>query len=170
MPPHRPGWWYQSTPASGRPSPASTAGRKKLNPVSPSVLDEPIKSLPLLNPCPWVYTFLTVCVIEWGARRKRCCRTLKYSSPQWVPESTGSAELYMHRVCFFLFLKRYFFIWLRLVLVVAYKLSGPVACGIFPTSGIEPSSPALRGRFFTTWPPGKSLVLHFLSYERMITR
>ena len=31
--------------------------------------------------------------------------------------------------------------------------------GDLPDSGIEPASPALGGRFFTTEPPGKPLVL-----------
>ena len=39
--------------------------------------------------------------------------------------------------------------------VVARGLSCPVACGILvPQPGIEPSSPALGGGFFTTGPPG----------------
>ena len=38
-------------------------------------------------------------------------------------------------------------------------LSCPVACGILvPQPGIEPASPALEGGFFTTGPPGKSLI------------
>ena len=41
--------------------------------------------------------------------------------------------------------------------VVARGLSCPTACGILlPQPGIEPVSPALEGRFFTTGPPGKS--------------
>ena len=36
--------------------------------------------------------------------------------------------------------------------------------GDFPDPGIEPSSPALAGGFFTTEPPGKpSKLLHFLN-------
>ena len=36
-------------------------------------------------------------------------------------------------------------------------LSCPMACGVLvPWLGIEPSSPALEGRFLTTGPPGKS--------------
>ena len=31
--------------------------------------------------------------------------------------------------------------------------------GYFPNSGIEPGSPALAGRFFTTEPPGKPVSL-----------
>ena len=42
-------------------------------------------------------------------------------------------------------------------LVAALGLSCPAACGILvPQSGIEPTSPALEGRFFTTGPPGRS--------------
>ena len=42
--------------------------------------------------------------------------------------------------------------------VVAHGLSCPAACGILvPRLGIEPTSPALEGGFFTTGPPGKSL-------------
>ena len=45
-----------------------------------------------------------------------------------------------------------------LSLVEARGLSCPVVCGILvPRPGIEPMSPALEGRFFTTGPPGKSL-------------
>ena len=44
-------------------------------------------------------------------------------------------------------------------IVVAHGLSCPVARGILvPLPGIEPTSPALEGRFFTTVPPRKSLV------------
>ena len=39
--------------------------------------------------------------------------------------------------------------------VVMHRLSCPRACGIFP-DWIEPVSPALAGRFFTSEPPGKS--------------
>ena len=40
---------------------------------------------------------------------------------------------------------------------VVRGLSCPAACGILvPQPGIEPTSPALEGRFFTTGPPGKS--------------
>ena len=47
--------------------------------------------------------------------------------------------------------------------VVVRGLSCPVACGILvPRPGIEPTSPALEGRFFTTGPPGKSHSLLFL--------
>ena len=40
-------------------------------------------------------------------------------------------------------------------IVVAYKLSCSVACGIFPHQGSN--APAWAGRFFTTKPPGKSM-------------
>ena len=39
--------------------------------------------------------------------------------------------------------------------VVALRLSWPVACGIFPSQG-SPESPALTGRFLTSGLPGKS--------------
>ena len=46
--------------------------------------------------------------------------------------------------------------------VVAPGLSCPTACGILvPRPGIEPASPELEGRFFTTGPPGKSLCRSF---------
>ena len=38
-------------------------------------------------------------------------------------------------------------------IVVVHRLNCCVACRIFPP-GIEPMSPALAGRFFTTEPPG----------------
>ena len=42
--------------------------------------------------------------------------------------------------------------------VVVHGLSCPAACGILvPRPGIEPTSPALKGEFFTTGPWGKSL-------------
>ena len=41
--------------------------------------------------------------------------------------------------------------------VVAGGISCPVACGVLVRRpGIEPASPALKGGFFTTGPPGKS--------------
>ena len=41
--------------------------------------------------------------------------------------------------------------------VVVHGLSCPVACGIFILQpGMEPMSPALRGGFLTTGPPGRS--------------
>ena len=41
--------------------------------------------------------------------------------------------------------------------VVVCRLSSPAAYGILvPQPGIEPTSPALEGRFFTNGPPGKS--------------
>ena len=48
-------------------------------------------------------------------------------------------------------------------LVAAHRLSCPAACRILvPCPGIEPASPALEGRFFTTAPPGKSLPVTLL--------
>ena len=47
--------------------------------------------------------------------------------------------------------------------VVAFELSCPSACGIFLDSGMEPSSPALAFRFFTTESPRQSLPLWFLT-------
>ena len=48
-------------------------------------------------------------------------------------------------------------------IVRVHGLSFHEACGILvPQPGIEPASPALEGRFFTTEPPGKSLSV---SYE-----
>ena len=41
---------------------------------------------------------------------------------------------------------------------MALRLRGPIACGILvPQPEMEPKSPALKGRFLTTGPPGKSL-------------
>ena len=40
--------------------------------------------------------------------------------------------------------------------VVASRLSCPMACGTFLDQGSNPVSPALVGRFLTTEPPGKS--------------
>ena len=41
--------------------------------------------------------------------------------------------------------------------VVVHRHSCPLACGILvPRPGIEPVSPALEGRYFTTGPPGNS--------------
>ena len=46
--------------------------------------------------------------------------------------------------------------------VAARGLRYSVACGIIvPQPGIKPRSPALQGRFLTTGPPGRSLVLVF---------
>ena len=64
---------------------------------------------------------------------------------------------------FFFFLFNLFYPWLCWGLVVACGLftvarvlSCPKACGILvPQPGIEPTSPALEGRFPTTGPPGK---------------
>ena len=50
------------------------------------------------------------------------------------------------------------------LVVVAHRLSCPVACGILiPRPGIEPMSPALEGWFLTTGPPGKSQMLSIFS-------
>ena len=47
-----------------------------------------------------------------------------------------------------------------------YRLSCPAACGILaPQPGIESVSHALEGRFLTTGPPGKSLLIDFLFYS-----
>ena len=50
--------------------------------------------------------------------------------------------------------------------VVACRLSCPVACGILvPQSGIEPTSPALEWGFFTTGPPGRSQDNFYMHWE-----
>ena len=43
----------------------------------------------------------------------------------------------------------------------AHRLSCPEACGIFLDRGLNPLSPALAGRFFTTEPPGNPLCSGF---------
>ena len=67
-----------------------------------------------------------------------CCGAWAFSSRDaWAPEHVGSVAA----VC---------------------GLSCPVACGILvPQPGIEPGSPALQGRFLTTGPLLKSLVLYY---------
>ena len=50
--------------------------------------------------------------------------------------------------------------------VVARKLSCPMACGIFPRPGIERVSPAFQGGFLTTGPPGKPC--SFLSWDKIL--
>ena len=46
-------------------------------------------------------------------------------------------------------------LWLSDSAIAAHELSCPTACGIFvPQPEIEPTSPALRGGFLTTDPPG----------------
>ena len=51
-------------------------------------------------------------------------------------------------------------------LVAACRLSCPAAYGIsVPQPGIQPTSPALEGRFLTTRLPGKSLSLNSFSNE-----
>ena len=79
------------------------------------------------------------------------------SSPPSTPSLTPSTSFQL------LFLKNiYLFIWLPWLLVAARGLSCPVACGILvPWPGIEPTSPALEGRFLTTGPPGKSHNCYF---------
>ena len=53
--------------------------------------------------------------------------------------------------------------------VVARRLSCPTACGILvPQPGIEPTSPALDGGFFTTGPPGKSQRAYNLDSVKII--
>ena len=69
-------------------------------------------------------------------------------------------------------------LWLRHAtsVLATCGLSCPVACGILvPRTGIEPASPALEGRFFTTGPPGKSLhrslkTPHQTRYPSMVRR
>ena len=39
--------------------------------------------------------------------------------------------------------------------------------GDLPDSGIKPMSPALAGRFFTTEPPTKPLLSHFVHFKRL---
>ena len=47
-----------------------------------------------------------------------------------------------------------------------WGLSCPMACEILvPRPGMESTSPALQGRFSTTGPPGKSLVLFFKQWD-----
>ena len=59
-------------------------------------------------------------------------------------------------VCFYF---QYLNICLWQVLVLARRLSYPAACGIFiPQLGTELTSPALKGGFLTTGPPGKSCI------------
>ena len=49
-----------------------------------------------------------------------------------------------------------------------WGLSCPTACGILvPLPEMESTSPALQGRFSTTGPPGKSLVLFFKQRDAM---
>ena len=51
-----------------------------------------------------------------------------------------------------------------LSLVIAPRLSGSTECGILvPWPGIEPMSPALEGRVWTTGAPGKSTDIQFQS-------
>ena len=66
---------------------------------------------------------------------------LSLSCSAWVPGRVGSAA-------------------------VVFRLSCPIACGILvPGPGIEPTSPALEGRFLTTTrPPGKSQTIFFFFF------
>ena len=57
----------------------------------------------------------------------------------------------------------------RAPIVVAFELSGPVACGVFLDQGWSPRSPALAGRFFTTAPLRKSLPLWSLTSVCVMT-
>ena len=53
--------------------------------------------------------------------------------------------------------------------VVVCGLSCLVACGILvPRPGIEPVSPVLQGRFLTTGPPGKSLIIVLICISLII--
>ena len=52
---------------------------------------------------------------------------------------------------------------------MAHRLNCFEACGIFPGPGINPTSPALAGRFFTAEPPEKPVV-HFVLGWRIIER
>ena len=50
--------------------------------------------------------------------------------------------------------------------VVVCRLSCSIACGIFvPLPGFEPISPTLQGRFLTTGPPRKSILLGSLTND-----
>ena len=54
--------------------------------------------------------------------------------------------------------------WLMSSVVTACRFSCSVACGILvPQPEIEPMSPELQGRFLTTGPPGKSLLLTYFN-------
>ena len=60
---------------------------------------------------------------------------------------------------------------LDLSLVVSRGLSCSKACGILvPRPGINPSSPALEGRFLTTGPPGRSpnILRYFILSKRIL--
>ena len=77
-------------------------------------------------------------------------------------ETDAVSELLMN----FIFLKKF---WLHRVLVAAsallscgmQTLSWGMHVGSLPWPGIEPTYPALEGRFLTTAPPGKSPVDEF---------
>ena len=78
-------------------------------------------------------------------------------------------QLYEHHLLERLFFFSHIFIYLlaglglpcgsRASRVVAHEHGCPAACGILvPQPGLKRISPALGGRFFTTGPPGKSLL------------
>ena len=77
-------------------------------------------------------------------------------------------HIFLHFLTFFLRLFGFLFVcfyWLCWVFTAVWRLSSscvsppyPPAWGIIvPQPGMEPTSPALEGRFLTTGPPGKSL-------------
>ena len=76
--------------------------------------------------------------------------------PMWILQE------FEERTIFFLFLKRYLFIYLIALCLschmwVLCRFSCSKACGILsPPPGMEPASPPLQGEFLTTGPPGKS--------------
>ena len=62
------------------------------------------------------------------------------------------------------FLFFFFFLWLHSIFIWVLGLSCPTAWGILvPRPGIEPTSPALEGRFLTTGPLAKFLLFPFWS-------
>ena len=61
---------------------------------------------------------------------------------------------------------RLFLVTCRPSLAVVPRLSCPEACGILVLqAGIDPKSPALEGRFSTSEPPRKSLILPVIQLE-----
>ena len=65
------------------------------------------------------------------------------------------------------FLPILFFSWLHSIFIWVFGLSCRTAWGILvPRPGIEPTSPALEGRFLTTGPPAKSLLFPFWALTR----
>ena len=63
-------------------------------------------------------------------------------------------HLYIYIYVFFLGKYSFLYFWLHWILVVP--------CGLAPSPGIKPVSPALKGSFLTTGPPGKSPNFVFL--------